>query len=123
IHRAERTVLAVSADDEKLGWFARYLGAEDVRVLSAASLDVARMQIAAQVPDCVIVDAAIAPPFDDTVVDDASMPDALPVIVYGTPAGGLDPALSRGLAKMPIVREARSPGPLLDLASFFLHRA
>ncbi len=123
IHRAERTVLAVTPDAAKRDWFGRYLGAEDLRIVSTASLDEARLLIAAQAPDCVVIDAAIAPPFDTEDADESSLPDVLPVIVYGTPAGGLDPALWRGLARTAIVREARSPERLLDLASFFLHRA
>ncbi len=123
IHRTERTVLAVSADAVKRDWFAGYLAADDLRIALATSIDEARMIIAAQVPDCVIIDAAVAPPFDVASMDEAVMPDVLPVIVYGTPDGGLDAALWRGLARTPIVREARSPERLLDVASLFLHRA
>jgi len=123
IHRAERTVLAVSADNGKRDWFAAYLAAEDLQIASATSIDEARMLIADHAPDCVILDAALAPPLEVASLDDPEMPDVLPVIVYGTPAGGLDPSLWRGLARMPIVREARSPERLLDLASFFMHRS
>jgi signal transduction histidine kinase/CheY-like chemotaxis protein/HAMP domain-containing protein len=123
IHRPERMVLAVSADEGKRDWFSAYLAAEDLRVASAAGIDEARTLIAEHAPDCVILDAALAPPAEIASIDDPAMRDVLPVIVYGTPAGGLDPALWRGLARTPIVREARSPERLLDLASFFLHRS
>ena len=121
INRGERVVLAIALEEGKRVWFGQYLGAEDVKVLTASSIEEGGALLARQTIDCMILDASLTP-LPGRLLDDSALPECLPIVVYGEPRELHDSPLWNGIARTPIVREARSPERLLDQVSFFLHR-
>jgi CheY-like chemotaxis protein len=126
VQRGAKDVLAVSANDARRGWLAEYLGAGDVHVTTSPGYESAIAILGGKPVDCIVVDAGLPPPADDTLATAAgngARTQSLPVVVFGD---GGDPAKLSGwqrLAKHAVVRYARSPEELMDKASFFLHRS
>jgi CheY-like chemotaxis protein len=126
IHRTQKNVLAVTADETRRDWLVQYLGAEDVRVTVSPGYESAVAMIEGKAVDCLVVDATLPPPEGDMLMPPGAnghRTEALPVVLFGNANDPARLSTWQRLAKDRVVREARSPEDLLDQASFFLHRS
>ncbi|HVE50799.1 MAG TPA: HAMP domain-containing protein [Casimicrobiaceae bacterium] len=129
-HR-ERTLLAVSDDATRLDWFANYLGGDDVRVISARTLDGARRSLATENIDTVVWDAGfvvtdeeLRSPDPRDISDELQgrIDEPIRIVVYGEQRKEGSREAWRALGAGAIVRIASSPESLLDQTAFLLHR-
>jgi len=125
LRRARRHLVAVSADARKRAWFAEYLGATDLEVSAVGSYEDAAAVMARAPVDCLVFDGSLEPPSDAMFAHEgngATPSHTPPVLLYGTGKDVSEFDHWGGFAKRAGVREVRSPGRLLEQASFCVHR-
>jgi HAMP domain-containing protein/signal transduction histidine kinase/CheY-like chemotaxis protein len=124
VQRAEKDVLAVTADDVRGQWLTSYLSASDVHVTTTPGYQAAIALLANKAVDCIVVDSNLPPP-DAVSADTAGglRLESLPVVVFGDNGDGGKLSAWQRLARHAVVRYARSPEDLMDTTSFFLHRS
>src|SRR5262249_3588314 len=122
---SNRCLLIVEPDAKARHQILDCIDAEELRVNAATDMSAARRMLREQRVDCLIVRSSASDSIDDLIagVDEKrAVNGRLPVIIFGDDNDAENAAWKR-LSDVCTLRRAKSPERLLDLTTFFLHRA
>jgi CheY-like chemotaxis protein len=125
IGRSTRTLVVVESDPVARNRILDCIDVEDLRINAATDMAAARQMLQEQRVDCVVLRQADGGPIDDLIAGIDERPSGngrLPVVVFGDDDHRENAAWKR-LSEVCTLRRAHSPERLLDLTTFFLHRA
>jgi len=126
IGRSTKNLLVVESDPDRRQRILEYIDSEDVQVKAVDRPEQANQALRDRITDCLVVSAKNAN-FADAMSMIGETPGAnfrrLPLIVYGDDNELHDDSTWKRLSDSCTVRWAKSPDRLLDLTTFFLHRA
>ena len=126
IDRAMKSLLVVESDVERRTRILDSIDAEDIQVTAVPDASAAIQMLRERRVDCMLV-GPDADRLSDELLASGVVPDGglgrLPILVYGDDDSTRDEAAWKRLADSCTFRRVRSPERLLDMATFFLHRA